>query len=148
MNTTYRPNRYSGSCSSCHRDVGSHEGIYVDGRVLCGPEIWDAQVYEIDGIEVLVSAVGCETSRLQSAHEKARYAREAANHTPQPLTPEEAARAAALDAKWASEDAAWAKQGLCRCDRCGGVGGHNSWPGFTCFKCNGAGAVLDVEAGQ
>lgn len=27
------------------------------------------------------------------------------------------------------------------CDRCGGFGGHNQWPGFVCFKCDGIGSV-------
>lgn len=27
------------------------------------------------------------------------------------------------------------------CDRCGGIGGASQWPGFTCFKCNGAGSI-------
>ena len=148
MNTTYSPNRYSGSCASCHADVGSREGIYVDGRVLCGPETVEAEMYEIDGETVVVSVIGCETTRRRDAHHKAHAARQAATFTPRPLDPEEAARAAALDAKYAIEDAAWAKQGLRRCDRCGGAGGHNSWPGFTCFKCDGAGAVLDMEAGR
>ncbi len=25
------------------------------------------------------------------------------------------------------------------CVRCGGAGGHNMWPGFTCFRCGGSG---------
>jgi hypothetical protein len=27
------------------------------------------------------------------------------------------------------------------CGRCGGFGGHNQWPGFVCFKCDGRGVV-------
>ena len=23
------------------------------------------------------------------------------------------------------------------CVRCGGAGGHQMWPGFTCFRCGG-----------
>lgn len=39
--------------------------------------------------------------------------------------------------RMAREDEAWAAQGRERCDRCGGLGGSHSWPGFTCFKCEG-----------
>jgi len=41
----------------------------------------------------------------------------------------------------AEEDARWAQQGLVRCDRCGGAGGHNSWPGWVCYGCDGRRAV-------
>ena len=51
------------------------------------------------------------------------------------LTADDTARKAAE--KRATEDAAWERQGLVRCDRCDGQGGHNSWPGWTCFKCDG-----------
>lgn len=37
----------------------------------------------------------------------------------------------------AARDEAWARQGLVRCDRCGGAGGSQSWPGFTCYDCDG-----------
>lgn len=33
-----------------------------------------------------------------------------------------------------------ARQELVRCQRCGGAGGFNHWPGFTCYDCNGTGA--------
>jgi hypothetical protein len=29
----------------------------------------------------------------------------------------------------------------CLCGRCGGYGGSDSWPGFTCFDCGGRGYV-------
>jgi hypothetical protein len=41
----------------------------------------------------------------------------------------------------AEQDAAWAKQGLVRCERCDGQGGASHWPGFTCFDCDGRCAV-------
>lgn len=41
----------------------------------------------------------------------------------------------------AAQDTAWARQGLVRCDRCGGAGGSKSWPGFTCYDCDGRCAV-------
>ena len=31
--------------------------------------------------------------------------------------------------------------GMEYCDRCGGVGGAEFWPGYTCFKCEGHGWV-------
>jgi hypothetical protein len=31
------------------------------------------------------------------------------------------------------------------CDRCDGHGGHRSWPGFTCYGCNGRG-IAQVAA--
>jgi hypothetical protein len=31
--------------------------------------------------------------------------------------------------------------GRVSCDRCGGFGGHNQWPGFVCFDCDGLGHV-------
>lgn len=43
--------------------------------------------------------------------------------------------------KIAAQDAAWARQGLVRCDHCGGVGGASHWPGYTCYDCGGVGAV-------
>lgn len=41
----------------------------------------------------------------------------------------------------AAQDTAWAVHGLTRCDRCGGAGGAKQWPGFTCYDCEGRGAV-------
>ena len=26
------------------------------------------------------------------------------------------------------------------CDRCGGAGGYQGWPGFTCYQCGGKGS--------
>lgn len=52
----------------------------------------------------------------------------------------EETKAAHLAAE-AKREAKWAAQGLERCDRCGGAGGHNQWPGFTCFDCGGIGAL-------
>lgn len=46
----------------------------------------------------------------------------------------------------AARDAEWARQGLVRCDRCGGVGGASHWPGFTCFDCDGRGCVAPKDA--
>lgn len=31
--------------------------------------------------------------------------------------------------------------GHVECGRCGGYGGHNQWPGFVCFKCDGIGHI-------
>lgn len=41
----------------------------------------------------------------------------------------------------AAREAAWAARGEERCDRCGGAGGANHWPGFTCYDCGGRGSV-------
>lgn len=48
---------------------------------------------------------------------------------------------AARQAERSRQDAAWAAKGLERCDRCDGQGGRKEWPGFTCFKCGGTGAL-------
>lgn len=43
--------------------------------------------------------------------------------------------------KDAEQDAKWDARGLKRCERCFGRGGRADWPGFTCFDCDGHGAV-------
>ena len=48
---------------------------------------------------------------------------------------------AARDAGFAAQDVEWAKQGLVRCDHCGGAGHSEAWrsTGYTCFGCGGTG---------
>jgi hypothetical protein len=36
-------------------------------------------------------------------------------------------------------------KGMQVCDRCGGAGGHDGWPGFTCYKCGGERAIEKEE---
>ncbi len=55
------------------------------------------------------------------------------------LKAEKAARDAAQDARWKA-------QGLVRCGRCFGAGGRKDWPGFSCFDCDGRGAVDPEES--
>lgn len=51
-------------------------------------------------------------------------------------------RKAAAERKRVEEDARWERMGLTRCERCGGAGGHDGWPGFTCYDCGGQGATV------
>ena len=57
----------------------------------------------------------------------------------------DAVRAAkhARDAQAVQEarEARAARHAGCVCERCGGEGGHTSWPGFVCFDCDGRGWV-------
>ncbi len=118
-------NRYAGRCL-CGEHVPAGAGFYWDSVYCSQPgRVRDTLSCERD-------------AERESARQVHRL-----THVPAPreLSEQEKARAAKLAAKRAAEDAAWAKQGLERCTRCGGAGGHNSWPGFTCFRCDGIGAL-------
>ena len=53
----------------------------------------------------------------------------------------EGERRAAYQEKERKREESWVKRGMKRCTRCGGAGGFKHWPGFTCFDCEGEGAV-------
>jgi hypothetical protein len=129
MNT----NRYPGICS-CGTRVAAGDGYYETGNVYCDLPVGHGEEFTIDGQTVGVQTYACPTYRQAEARRLARAYAARATATPRPADPEVVARRAA-------EDEQWAARGLTRCDRCGGVGGHQSWPGFTCYDCGGHGAV-------
>ena len=129
-------NRYAGTARCCGGYVDAEEGFYLKDNqwVLCGTVISPVELQ-------------CETNRAaREANAKAGTARRVAHEASDEFKAEQVRRAgtqAARDAEFAAQDAEWAKQGLARCDRCGGAGHSEMWKhtGHTCYKCGGAGTT-------
>jgi len=142
--TTTTTNRYPGDCADCVTYVEAGAGVYTDRVLRCAPAA-NPTTYEIDGITVLADTYACPTYQRREAKQKAAaiIARAAFVESPQEIA-DRTARAAVR----AEQDMAWAARGLARCQRCGGAGGHSSWPGFNCYDCDGRGtreaATLDT----
>lgn len=168
MNT----NRYPGTCE-CGTHVPAGEGFY-DGSVYCSEMKFGAETYEFDGETVVIETMACENGRrlaarraiLQrrfmaevrrgkedpsyvSSNEKAQEeidAHRRRESDPRIIAEREAQarKNAERERQMEAEDAAWAAQGLERCDRCGGIGSSEAWrnTGHACYKCEGHGAVV------
>lgn len=136
-------NRYSGRCSGCGARVEAGTGAY-DGSVWC-EEPSNGGTLTIDGEEIWIATYTCSTGLRSEARAVLRG---------------RAARAAYLaSAEYGAEVAAWAerdrerarleeqrqRRGMTACGRCGGAGGHATWPGWSCFDCGGSGE-LPIES--
>lgn len=130
-------NRYAGRCADCGTQVDAGEGVYDNGTLRCG--IADANtMHDVNGEAVIVATYACPRYQAAEAQQVAQARAARAAYKP---SAEEIAAQAARHQQWAQEDAAWAARGLTRCRRCGGGGGNQAWPGFTCYDCAGVGAV-------
>lgn len=140
-----RTNYRSTFCSHCETRIEAYEGVYDWGSTTCADrDACDARREAADARQQLVNG---EMQRMMNDREFV------------PTTPEVAARRApywamkderdsdpkvlAQRARVAAEDAALAKRGLVRCDRCGGAGRSDQWwaTGYACYKCEGHGSV-------
>jgi hypothetical protein len=133
-------NRYAGTARCCGVHVDADEGFYLKDSqwVLCGTVTSPVELQ-------------CENNRpAREANAQAEADRQAAYAVSDEGKAEQARRAegqAARDAGFAAQDAEWAKQGLVRCDRCGGAGHSEAWrsTGYTCFGCGGTGTKREVK---
>lgn len=130
-------NRYPGTCSGCGVHVAAGDGV-LDGRAVFCTQPLGPTRYDIDGFAFIVDTVTCETGQRREANRKAKAEAVRAAVVADPGV---VAERAARQARDAEQDAKWAARGMTRCDRCGGEGGSQSWPGFSCYKCEGHGAV-------
>jgi len=152
--TTMTRNKYRGTCS-CGAFVEAGEGFYTFGRLTCEEPITEGQYF------------GCPTyvaqERLRFDRERERTAGRLdrtfvskysdvqewlvgfwAKRDEKENDPEYQAQQKTIAEKRSKEDARWAKQGLRRCDRCGGAGRSDRWiaTGSVCYQCEGHGAVI------
>ena len=134
-NLTFRPlemnlssNRYTGICLCCGASVASQEGFYWTGNTICSQP-------GMVGDKMMCEA-GSEREIERQTEMRLRRA-----EAPAPLSQDELDRRNQRVQQMRREDEVWAKKGLRRCDRCGGAGGSEGWPGCACHECGGKGAI-------
>jgi hypothetical protein len=142
-------NRYRGVCATCERIVEVGDGTFRYGNVYCG---------DAEACEARKAAADALAMRRSSEQQRVMNDREFVPTLPELVEWREnfwrmkderdAAEAAdprvkARRERMVAEDAAWTAQGLKRCVRCGGAGRNDAWwaTGYTCFECEGRGAV-------
>ena len=121
-------NRYAGACATCHERVSAGQGYY-DGV------LWCAEPVRYEDITMCPTAARWQAvADTKAAEQRATYV------APEP-TPEDVARREEDSARRES----WEAEGKRECGRCGGNGGSHSWPGFTCYGCEGRGFTARRE---
>lgn len=127
--TTSFPNRYPGYCAGCSTYVYRGEGVYASGDLWCEEPTLSGSAHSC--------SKGHDRAERERAASFSMMRESAAERAARVPTPEEIER----QEQRAEQDRRWAAQGMTRCNRCGGAGGSNQWPGFTCYECGGAGCT-------
>jgi hypothetical protein len=125
------PNQRGGECAGCLDHLFADEGFVYHGQLFCS--------HPVTVFGVIEQPV-CERRAASEVRQHAKAVAARAEYDagkPRWMTPGWEAR----EAERKAQAEAWAAEGLVRCDHCGGAGGHDYWPGVTCFCCNGVGAV-------
>jgi hypothetical protein len=138
------PNNRDGACETCGVWVPAGAGAWMGARgVQC------ARHAAMDAYDAQRDYEAAEQRCRNADHQRtATYAalRHAVRLPANPAeydawTPAGRARAAEHAAVVAERAAVAAANNGIVCTRCGGAGGHASWPGYTCFDCGGRGWV-------
>jgi len=136
-----RPNRFAGTCCYCGRSVAAFDGEYQYGDVACayhagteGHARWVADERDRDDLHRLRIKQFATLRQLLGLAVTSHQYELATDPTTQRIEAER--RAAVAECHRVAE----ANDGTV-CERCGGAGGSKSWPGFTCYGCDGLGWV-------
>lgn len=142
--STDTPNRYPDACQTCGVYVAAAAGFFMPGRGVQCPR--HAAMTPADAAADYAAAEQAKYNEHRQRSAVYAVIRHAVGLAANPaeadrMTAEGRARAAEHARVMAERYAVAEANGGTVCTRCGGVGGSESWPGWTCYDCDGRGWV-------
>lgn len=133
-------NRYAGTCCGCGSHVQAEDGVYDGGNVWC-EEPSKGGTLTIDGEQVRIDLHTCPTGLRIEARMILRGRAQQAAYLASPQYAADLAAQAQHNKERAIKELSRTVRGMVTCGRCGGAGGHASWPGWACYDCGGSGEL-------